>query len=323
MKEVLVNFSNQLKEASKRKWDNLPCINNLSNIVVCGMGGSAISGDLLAGYLQDEIKVPIIVNRGYKLPRFVNEDSLVFISSYSGNTEETLSAYEKAIKLTKNILCITSGGKLQTLNPKYTIKIPAGYQPRCALGWLFVPMLIASHKLNIITNKNDELEESISLLLELSKEFELDKSSPYKVAESLLGKLPIIYSDLRFLAVARRWVAQLNENSKQFAHYNAFAELNHNEIVGFGEPKIDTFLIILKDKSYNPRINLRIELTKQMFSPHTEIQEIESKGNSLLARFFYLIYFGDWVSYWLAIIKGIDPTPIERIDWLKKELAKR
>lgn len=322
MKEVLINFSNQLKEAGKCSWNNLPRADNLSNIVICGMGGSAISGDLLAGYLQDEIKVPIFVNREYELPRFVDENSLVFISSYSGNTEETLSAYEKAIKRTKKILCITSGGKLQTLNPQFIFKIPTGYQPRCALGWLFVPMLIALHKLDIISDKSAELEESITLLLKLSQEFSLDKSSPYKVAEKLIGKLPIIYSDLRFVAVAKRWVAQLNENSKQLAHYNAFAELNHNEIVGFGEPKINTFLIILKDKSYNPRINLRIELTKQMFSTYTEIQEIESCGNSLLARFFYLIYFGDWVSYWLAILKGIDPTPIERIDWLKKELAK-
>ncbi len=323
MKDILFNFASQLRDASIANQQlEVPKIPSLSNIVICGMGGSAISGDLLAGYLQDEVNVPIIVNRGYELPHFIDKNSLVFISSYSGNTEETLSVYDKAIRRTKNILCITSGGKLEALNPKYIFRIPQGYQPRCALGWLFVPMTIALNKLGIIENKKAELEETICLLSGLGNEFGLNKSTPYKLAEKLVGKLPIIYSDSRFMCVAKRWVAQLNENSKQFAHYNVLPELNHNEIVGFGEPKIDTVLIILRDKSYHPRVNLRIELTKQMLSSYTDIQEIETKGNSLLARLFYLICFGDWVSYWLAKVKNIDPTPVERIDWLKKELSK-
>ncbi|MBI4722747.1 MAG: bifunctional phosphoglucose/phosphomannose isomerase [Candidatus Stahlbacteria bacterium] len=323
MKDILLNFASQLKDASiTHQQLEVPQITSLSNIVICGMGGSAISGDLLAGYLQDEINVPIIVNRGYELPHFVDKNSLIFISSYSGNTEETLSAYNEAIRRTKNIICITSGGKLEALNPRYIFRIPQGYQPRCAIGWLFVPMIIALNKLDIIENKKAELEETISLISAMSNEFGLNKSTPYKLAEKLVGKLPIIYSDTRFISVAKRWVAQINENSKQFAHYNVLPELNHNEIVGFGEPKIDTLLVILRDKSYHPRVSLRIELTKQLLISYTDIQEIESKGTSLLTRFFYLIYFGDWVSYWVAKIKNIDPTPVERINWLKEELSK-
>jgi glucose/mannose-6-phosphate isomerase len=307
-------------EASKGKWSKLPKIDKLKNIVLCGMGGSAISGDLLNCYVQDEIAVPILVNRKYEVPKFVDQNSIVFISSYSGNTEEVLSAYKEAITRTSNILCITSGGEIERLNPNYIFKIPKGYPPRGALGWLFIPLILALEKLNIIKTKNKEIEETISLLKKFGEEFKLNNSTPYRLANKLVEKLPIIYSDQKFFPIAMRWVTQLNENSKQLAHYNVFSELNHNEVVGFGEPNIKTFLIILKDKKYNSRINMRIELTKKLYSPYTEIQEIEAYGDSLLARIFYLIYFGDWVSYWLAVIKGVDPMPVKRIDWLKREL---
>jgi glucose/mannose-6-phosphate isomerase len=287
------------------------------------MGGSAISGDLLIGCMGDEITVPVIVNRGYEIPGFVDNRSLVFITSYSGNTEETLSIYEQAVSRTDNILCITSGGKLEALKPRHIFRIPDGYQPRCAIGWLFAPMVTALHQLGVIGDKSKELKESVDILSSLSGEFGLDGSSPFRLAEKLVQKLPVIYSDSRFLSVARRWVTQLNENSKQFAHFNAFSELNHNEIVGFGEPETDSVIVILRDRSYSARINLRIELTKELLQPHAGVEEIESHGNSMLARFFSLIYFGDWVSYWLAEMKGIDPTPVKRIDWLKGQLEKR
>ncbi len=323
MKEVLLKFSNQIKDASKASWDvKLPPDFKPSNIVVCGMGGSAIGGDLLADLLRDKIDIPVFTNRDYELPSFVGEKSLVFISSYSGNTEETLSAYEKARKRTQNIICITSGGKVESTNPKYMLKVPTGYQPRCALGWLFIPMTVILHRLGIINDPSSDLEESAELLYNLGKEFEFEKSSPYKLANKLKGKMSIIYSDLRFSAVARRWAGQINENAKQFAHFNVFSELNHNEIVGWGEPKIPYSLVILKDRGYNERVKLRIDITKRIISPYTEIEEVESRGEFLLARFFSLIYFGDWTAYWLATLKGIDPIPVERIEQLKKELAK-
>lgn len=322
MKEVLVNFGNQLKDACNLECVKLPNITEISNIIVCGMGGSAIAGDLLSCYLSNELKVPIIVNKGYGVPNFVNQNSLVFVSSYSGNTEETLSAYKLAVTYTKNVLCITSGGKLAELQPDFILRIPDGYQPRCALGWLFIPMVTALHRLGLINDKIPEIIEVAQLILELGDKFSLTDSNPFTIAKTLIDKLPIIYSDSKFSAVAMRWTTQINENSKQFAHYNVFSELNHNEIVGLGEPKIPTTIIILRDKSYNSRINLRIELTKRLFYSHTDIYEVESQGESLLARIFYLIYLGDWVSYWLAVLKGVDPTPIERIEWLKKELSK-
>lgn len=323
MKEVLIDFPAQLTgaiDASKNV--TLPEVKNPSNILICGMGGSAISGDLLAKYLSDKTKIPIIVNRDYSLPAFVNENSIVFISSYSGNTEETLSAYKNALKKTKNIICITSGGKLEESKPPYIIKIPKGFQPRCALGWLFTPMFITVNRMGIASNITSELDETIAEIKKLSQEFSNKEKIAFLTAKKLFNKMPIIYSDSRFEPVAKRWVTRLNENSKVFAHFNVFSELNHNEIVGFENPKINSIILLLRDKDYNERIVRRIEITSKMLSPYTEIQEIWSKGSSLLARMFYLIYLGDWVSYWLAELRGVDPTPVERIVYLKKELEK-
>jgi glucose/mannose-6-phosphate isomerase len=323
MKEVLIDFPTQFEDAIKVTQDvKVPEVKNPANIVVCGMGGSAISGDLLAKYLADKVEIPVIVNRDYTAPAFVNENSIVFVSSYSGNTEETLSAYKEVCKRTKNIICITSGGKVERLNPPYIIKVPAGYQPRCASGWMFTPMLVVLEKMGIIKDITSELKETITTLKNLAPEFSKENSLPFSIAQKLLNKFPIIYSDSQFEPVAKRWATQLNENAKVLAHFNVFPELNHNEIVGFENPKIDSMLLILTDKSYNKRVVKRIEITSRILSQYTGIQEIASKGDSLLARMFYLVYLGDWASYWLAILRGIDPTPVERIQGLKKELEK-
>lgn len=319
MREVLINFYTQISDAYNASINiNLPDVKKISNIVICGMGGSAISGDLLSLYLYDEIKIPIFVNRRYDLPNFVNSKSLIFISTYSGNTEETLSCYSLAKKRTKNIICITTGGKLFSFSTKYFLELPKGYQPRCALGWLFIPLIVILMRLGMIKNKDAEIKDSISLLKELSIKYNAENSFPYKLAKELLGKFIIIYSDSKWLGVARRWSAQFNENSKVFSHYNEFSELNHNEIVGFGNPSLPYAVIYLIDKSYNERIKKRFDLSKEIFSHFSNIYEIESMGDSLLARIFSLIYIGDWTSYWLAVLQNIDPTPIERIDWLKQ-----
>jgi len=323
MKEVIFNFPEQIKAAAQVGKDApIPEIKEISNIVICGMGGSAIGGDLLQQYLIDEIAIPVWVNRDYKLPEFVNQKSLVFISSYSGNTEETLSQYEKALQRTKNIICITSNGKLENENHPFTVKIPQGYKPRCAIAWMFVPLISILQRLKIISNKDVELNETIDLLTELRREYEIPGSSPFKLAKKLLNKLPIVYSDSRFSPVAKRWVTQFNENSKTLAHFHTFPELNHNEIVGFGEPAINAGAIILRDRDYHSQVQRRIELTKKLIAPYAEISEIESQGDSMLARFLSLLYFGDWTSYWLAILREVDPTPTERIEQLKKELTK-
>lgn len=330
MREILKNFPDQLIEAKRLAQEvQLIEIKDIKNIVICGMGGSAIGGDLLFDVLREELSIPIYVNRGYSLPAFLSQDSLVFISSYSGNTEETLSSYREAMKKTKNIFCVTTNGilaKEARLSNFPIVKIPGGLQPRAALGYLFTPMLVILSRIKLIKDKSSDIEECIDLLKELSISFDSEDSEPYNLAKLLLDKearlkMPIIYADLSFQSVAKRWVAQLNENSKVFAHYNLFSELNHNEIVGFGNPTIENFVVILRDKQEHPQIEKRIRITKEIIGPYTSgIKDIWSQGKSFLARAFSLIYFGDWTSYWLAVLRKVDPVPVERIDYLKKRL---
>ncbi|HID94175.1 MAG TPA: bifunctional phosphoglucose/phosphomannose isomerase, partial [bacterium (Candidatus Stahlbacteria)] len=283
--------------------------------------GSAIGGDLLESCLREEISIPIYVNRDYGIPGFVSQSTLAFICSYSGNTEETLSAYQEISKHTKNIVCITTGGKLEELCNSSLIKIPKGLQPRCAIGYLFVPMLVLLSRFDIISEKDTEIKETISLLSSLSKRLTKQGSIAYKIAKDLQNKLPIIYASNRLGVCARRWVTQLNENSKTMAHFNLFSELNHNEIVGFGTPNLSSWLVILRDRDDGEKIARRIELTKEIITPYTVgISEVWSEGKSLLARLFSIIYVGDWVSYWLAIMREVDPTPVDRIDYLKRKL---
>lgn len=322
MKEMIRSLPEQII-AGKRLAEqiSLPKIKDIKNIVVSGMGGSAIGGDLLFDILSKELSVTIYVNRSYSLPAFVNEDTLIFISSYSGNTEETLSSFRKAQEKTKNIICITSNGELAKESKFTTVKIPGGYQPRAAIGYLFTPMLVILSRIGIIKDKNKDIEECVKLLKSLTPDFDSDKGEPYALAEKLNGKVPIIYADFSFQSVTKRWSAQLNENSKTFAHYNIFPELNHNEIVGFGFPTFENFCIFLRDKEEHQQVKKRIDITKEIIGHSTSgIEDIWSKGESFLTRVFSLIYFGDWVSYWLAVIRKVDPTPVERISYLKKRL---
>jgi len=322
MKRVLEDFPLQIEEAlSIGENASLSSVVEPQSIFVSGMGGSAIVGDLLECCLREEISIPIYVNRDYGIPRFVNKNTLAFICSYSGNTEETVSAYQEISKRTKNIVCITTGGKLVEICNGSVVKIPKGLQPRCAIGYLFVPMLVLLGRLNIISEKGEEIKETISLLSSLSKRLSVQGSTAYKIAKDFKNKLPIIYASNRLGVCARRWVTQLNENSKTMAHFNLFSELNHNEIVGFGTPNLNSWIVILRDKDDGERIARRIELTKEIITPYTEgISEVWSKGESLLARLFSIIYVGDWISYWLAIMREVDPTLVDRIDYLKRKL---
>jgi glucose/mannose-6-phosphate isomerase len=320
MEELLSKFGEQF--LAQNEWKNLPKVKGGGCLLICGMGGSAIAGDILKTYIQQEIKIPIIVNRDYETPNFVDERSIIFISSYSGNTEEVLENYQKLSKITPFVFCISTGGKLFSFNPKYFYTLPPNYPPRCALGWIFTALIKGVEGVGLVKYKTQELKMIGEYLLKLGEEFKIKNSPPYKVAQKLLNKLPIIYTSTTFSSVSRRWATQLNENAKVLAHYNLFPELNHNEIVGFGEPKnVHPLVIILKDESFHLRIKKRISLTKTLYANLAEIIEISPPPQlSFILRVFYLIYFGDWVSYWLAKLRKIDPTPVERISWLKSQL---
>ena len=308
-------------------------IKGIQNIILTGLGGSAIGGDLLRSYLAEDLRIPFIVNRHYILPEFVGKNTLVIVSSYSGNTEETISAHKDATKRKAKVLCISTGGVTAKMAKKFKrpwIQIPPGLSPRAALGYSFFPLLVVFAKLGLIKSKEKEIKETIQLLktkAELFSNPEAIENVPLKLAEQLKGKLPIIYSPTEHLdAVTIRWRGQMEENSKQLAFSHILPEMNHNELVGW---KVLTDLmklmqvIFLIDKGTHKRVAIREEITKQVISQYAgAVTEVVSEGKSLLARMFSLIHFGDWVSLYLAILNNEDPEPVKVIDFLKSELAK-
>ncbi|NOX97621.1 MAG: bifunctional phosphoglucose/phosphomannose isomerase [Nitrospirae bacterium] len=333
MLSIIRNFPQQWKEAEEigRKFLPPSDYRKINKVVVTGLGGSAMGGDILLSYLSEEMRIPVFVNRNYTLPRFVDKDTLLFVVSYSGNTEETISAYQKGVDLSAKVIAVTSGGKLKELSEEKSLPViivPPGLPPRTALGYLFLPSLIVLEQLGLVEAKGEDLEETGLLLGELSRRWEASSSTgnlPQDLARKLFGKLPLIYSSETLKAVCLRWKTQINENSKNLAYPVVFPELNHNEIVGWEgmeELRKSLEIIILRDKGDQERVKKRIEITKSVLGERPGgLEEVWSEGKSLLARIFSLIYLGDWVSFYLAILYGVDPTPVKPIELLKRRLA--
>ena len=314
MLEVIKNFPDQCSEAlSLPKGISVP--GEIKNIVVAGMGGSAVGGDLLKIYLHDS-EIPVYVNRDYKVPSFVNEESLVFAVSYSGNTEETLSAYRNAYEKRAKIIGITSGGKLADECDK-VIKIPSGLQPRAALGYLFFPMLGILHNTKIVRVKNQEINEMLNILKDIDKFNEEGEALSKKLKE----KIPVVYASEKLGAIAFRWKTQINENAKMPAFYNVFSEMNHNEIAGYQGMDRKFTAIMIRDKNDNERIKKRMDICKEIMEERVDVEEVHTQGDSLLARMFSTIYLGDFVSYYMAIWNRVDPSPVHIIENLKRKLG--
>jgi len=336
MKSILLNFADQYRDArdNAQKFGVPESYRHIKNIVISGMGGSAIGGDLLRSLFYDECPIPIVINRDYKVPGFVDDSTLFIAASYSGNTEETISAFEFAQGKKAKIISISCGGKLQELSreagiPNFAIE-RKGLQPRCALGYLFVPMIFFLSKLGLIMDQSQNLEEAVEVIAQASKELSPDvpteDNQAKQLANSLYDKLPVIYAPQSYFdIVAMRWKGQINENSKMMAFYNVIPEMNHNEIVGWGIPEYVTgkcVVIILTDSDESPKIRKRIDVTKSLIvEAGTQVIEIQATGESTLAKALDLIYFGDFMSYYLAMLNGVDPTPIERILILKSMLG--
>jgi glucose/mannose-6-phosphate isomerase len=313
--EVLDSLPKQCKDALELP-KGITAKGEVTSIVICGMGGSAIGGDLLKTYCSDT-KLPVFVNRDYQVPKFVDNYTLVFVVSYSGNTEETLSAFHDAKNKGAQIIAVTSGGKLAKEAGK-VIKIPSGIQPRAALGYLFFPMLGVLYNSNLADVRNIELNEMIVLL---NKKEEI-KARAEQLAKKIQGKTPIIYSSELLKPVAYRWQTQINENAKYPAFHSSFSEMNHNEINAFRSMERSKFLaILLRDEKDNAKIKRRMDVCRQIMEKNIDVEEVKVKGLSLLARMFSTIYLGDYTSYYLALRERVDPTPVEVIEWLKKQLG--
>ncbi len=317
MLKVLEDFPRQCKEALELP-KGMSVSGKIDKIVVSGMGGSAICGDLLKNYLHNpnNSNIPVFVVRDYKMPGFVDKNTLVFAVSYSGNTEETISAFEDAKKKNANIITITSGGTLINKSQK-VIKIPNRLQPRAALGYLFFPVLGVLVNSNIVDVKTEEIKEMLNIL----KKTDDFKAVGEGIAKKIESRTPIIYASESLSAVAYRWKTQFNENSKVAAFYHTFSEMNHNEIVGYQSMYRNDFVaILIRDAQDNERIKKRMDITKDILTNNVDIEEIFTKGNYLLSRMFSGIYYGDFASYYHALANRIDPTPVEIIEKLKGRL---
>ncbi len=329
----------ELPMQCKQAWQaamsfNLPAeYRNVNKVVVLGMGGSAIGGDLVRSLIQDECKIPVIVHRDYGLPAFVDDNTLLIASSYSGNTEETLSGFEPALATGAKKLAITGGGKVMQIAEKQHIpvfKIEYKAQPRAALGFSFIPTLGIMQQLGLIKDKSADVAETIDVLEKMA--VRLDENTPVKsnpakqIAQRLYGNLPVVFGAGIAAEAAHRWKTQLNENAKTWAFYEVFPELNHNATVGFPLPKdlISRIrVILLRSPTYNARVKLRMEVTtgllKQAGVPY---EIVDGEGGRPLAQMTSLISIGDYVSYYLAILYQVDPTPVKAISYLKEQLGK-
>lgn len=301
------------------------------HIVISGMGGSAIGGDILRGLLFAKSKIPVIVNRGYELPAYINEETLFIAVSYSGNTEETLQAYQSARNQGAQVVIISSGGKLSqwaVTDKVPLIKIPGDLVPRAASAYLFTPLALLMEKLGLAQNLKEEITETIQVLEQMRTELTGNQcdNPARRLAAEIKEHIPLVWgANGPSEIAAQRWKGQLNENAKTLAFYNIFPELNHNEIVGFEVPEAilkQMIVILLKDKGDNERIQKRRAITGQVIEDRVfRIREVESRGQSWLARYYSLAYWGDFVSFYLAEEYGINPTPVKIIDYLKAQLA--
>lgn len=304
----------------------------VEQILLTGLGGSAIGGDLLRSYLSNELKVPFIVNRHYFLPAFVSKKTLVIVSSYSGNTEETISAHADAIRRKARVLCISTNGTVAKTAAKHKqplISIPPGLSPRAALGYSFFPLLVTLGKLGFIKPKKRDIAETVEVLTKNAKTFsdpDAQGNGPLTLARQLHGKLPVIYSPTDLDAVNVRWRGQIAENAKHLSTGHVLPEMNHNELVGWKVlTKImkDMVVVYLRDRGTHRRVSVREDITKTITLPLAAgVAEVWSEGTSLLSRMFSLIQYGDWVSFYLAILNNENPTPVDVIDFLKGELSK-
>lgn len=327
MIEIIRSFPKQIREAFEFPVYNLD-IKTIDRIIICGMGGSAIAGDLIKSYLYN-IPIPIEVIRDYTVPKYISSKTIAFIVSYSGNTEETISAFNEVFKIGSRIIIITSGGKLKEIAENYKIPIvpiPKGIAPRCALGYIFTSILLNIEK-NGIIQVSKELKDSIELIEKFIREFESGSSIAFDIANRFYLRFPIIYASNRLLPIAYRWQTQINENSKSICHINVIPEMNHNEINGIQNPQnivLKSWIVFLKDLEDHQMIKTRIEITSEMLRDSVMgVSIIEGKGDIFLHRMLYLVLLGDYVSYYLSTLYNVNPFAIPRIEELKSKLKSK
>jgi glucose/mannose-6-phosphate isomerase len=325
MKQLIANFSTQLREAvaigEKATFTAWP--HEIRNILVTGLGGSGIGGTIVSQICEKELAVPFLVNKDYFIPAFINKHSLVVISSYSGNTEETLQAMDMALKQGAKIVCVTSGGKILEIakeNKLDVVLIPGGMPPRSCYGYSSTQLFYILYGFNLIGESfKTQLTSSIELI---DAEEELIKKEAYTIAEKLIGKIPVVYAATNYEGVAVRFRQQVEENGKMLCWHHVFPEMNHNELVGWTTKNDSIAVLLFRNKDDYFRTAKRMDICKDIFKKYTpNVIEVWSKGSSHLEKSIYLIHLGDWITWYLSEIKNIDCTEVKVIDFLKGELS--
>ena len=300
-------------------------------VVVCGMGGSAIGGDLARSFLGERARVPVMSCRDYFLPSNIARGALVIVSSYSGNTGETLSAYEAARTHAAAVIAITSGGELAQRCARENVpvcSIPGGMPPRAAIGYSLFPMLHVLRAAGAASFEDKEYSEALAVAKERCEAYSLAHrdNAAMEIAQDLHGRTAFVYAAPGLLeGVARRWACQQNENAKTLAHFAYFPELDHNEIVGWEANKElmqNAVIISLEDREDHPMTRRHADVSLSLIGPlAAKVERLETPGGGRLARMLCMMLLGDFTSVYLAYLNGVDPTPVKKIDTLKKQLT--
>jgi len=336
-KQNMLEEINNLPAQLKKAWDlgqtlPLPELKGLRQVIIPGMGGSAIGADLLAAFIAPGCKIPVIVQRDYGLPAWADgPETLVIASSHSGNTEETLEAYTAALQNKCSLMAVATGGKLaeqaeQTNIPLW--KFEHKGQPRAAVGFSFGLLLAALSRLGLITDPTNELAEAVEVMKKQQDYLKADVPTNQNPAKRLAGQLVErwvnVYASGCLAPVARRWKTQINEIAKAGAGFEFIPEADHNALAGLINPAdilAHTVTLFLHAPSDHPRNHLRLDLTRHGFTVEGLTTDVyEALGESRLAHIWTSLHFGDYMSYYLAMAYGSDPTPVEALEKFKASM---
>jgi len=323
-----------------RRFEMPAAFRNPANIVLAGMGGSAVAGDFLARLCEEWVSVPFAVSRNYEIPGFVGPKTLFIASSHSGDTEETRAAVRAALRRKARILCITTGGKLSAFARRHRedgvalLAIPRKdprMPPRAALGYSLIPLVRALESLGLYPGAGRHISEAVSLLAKLRgrvrPKVAARRNRAKRLAAALFGKVPWVHGTAGIMsAAAYRWRTQLNENSKTLAYSSECPELNHNEVVGWERAErlpARIEVVMLRRPGDHWRNRARVDIvSEKLVGPKAPVQVIEAEGRSGLAQLLWTVYLGDWTSLYLAFLNGVDPASIDSINTLKRALAR-
>ena len=326
MYQLIENFPEQLQHGLDqfRNSGNALSSKNINHIVICGMGGSGVGGMFVKNYCSALISLPISVISDYSLPKWVNENTLVICSSYSGQTEETLINYDQARETGAVVAVVSSGGSLiekATSDNVFVKALPSGYSsPRACLGFSFFALLSVLKEAGILPRQmSEEIEEMVDFI---GNERENIQQKGKVLAPYLVNRKVIIYATNKFESAALRFKQQINENSKSLGWVSLFPEMNHNELVGWSTQNNDIVALMLRSPLDLDRNKIRMDICKEIFGHFAHLIEVKARGAGYLTQLFYFVHMLDWSSYYLAQEKGVDAVSIASINFLKNELSR-